>query len=191
MKKSTKNLLRSLETKQDRRLAIVRKYLQRYNIRVGEWYPHWQSKKHPITYQACFETRRVFIPIPVDNYSFYICMHEIGHIVTGESWYGWQQEWKAEQWSLKKCIQYGYYRKWYEDEAKRYVLRVMYEDIIFRGFNINATPIRVMRWMGRDEKRVRSGAIRWINKWSKSDALTVDPKDYKECVRGPEHLVLA
>tara|TARA_R110000868_G_scaffold195997_2_gene441801 strand:+ start:483 stop:977 length:495 start_codon:yes stop_codon:yes gene_type:complete len=150
-------------------MMLVRKYLDHYGIRVGKWYPHWTEAKpdQPITYEACFDTHRVFIPVPVDDYSFYVCMHEIGHLVTGTSNYAYQQEWKAEQWSLKKCRQYGYYTKKLEKEAKAYVLRHLYEDMILRGYDVSKVPQKVMNWMDRDVKRVTHGAVRWANKWSR------------------------
>ena len=188
-RKYIKQSPKSLESKKDPRMMLVRKYLNKYGIRVGQWYPHYMTedgKVANITYQACFETHRVFIPVPVDDYALYVCLHEIGHLVTGEARYAYLQEYKAEQWAIKKLKQYGYYRKNFEREAQQYVLNVMYEDICFRGLNIARVNPKIQAWIKRDEDRIRRGAIRWVNKWMRQEEdylgrgcentlLTVDP----------------
>jgi hypothetical protein len=168
---------------------LVRKYLDRYGIRVGQWYPHYvddNGKVTNITYQACYETHRVFIPIPVDDYALYVCLHEIGHLVTGEARYSYLQEYRAEQWALKKLKYYGYYQKNFEREAQQYVLNVMYEDICFRGLRIAGVNPKIQAWIKRDVERIRRGAIRWVNRWRRQEVdylgrgcedtlLTVEP----------------
>ena len=172
-------------------MMLVRKYLNRYGIRVGQWYPHYldeNGKIANVTYQACYETHRVFIPVPVDDYAFYVCLHEIGHLATGEARYSYLQEYRAEQWALKKLKQYGYYKKNFEREARQYVLNVMYEDICFRGLNIATVNPKIQAWIQRDVHSIRRGAIRWVNKWmnnkedhlgrkNENTLLTVYPED--------------
>lgn len=195
-KKYIKQSPRSLESKKDPRMMLVRKYLNRYGIRVGQWYPHYldeNGKVANVIYQACYETHRVFIPVPVDDYAFYVCLHEIGHLATGEARYSYLQEYRAEQWALKKLKQYGYYKKNFEREARQYVLNVMYEDICFRGLNIAAVNPKIQAWIQRDVHSIRRGAIRWVNKWmnnkedhlgrkNENTLLTVYPKDAIEVI---------
>lgn len=181
MKKYTRSLLRKLEKSKDPRLALVRKYLDKYGIRVGEWLPYdnkgaWTT----YTYHADFETHRVFIPVPVDNYSLYVCLHEIGHLASGESMYAYLQEWDAEQWALDRCRQHGYYRKTYETGAKQYVLRNMYEDICFRQLSPKKVPLQIMQWLGKDSDSIRRGAVRWLNNWMKGDQDTISFYDDAE-----------
>ena len=179
-KKYIKQSPRSLESKKDPRMMLVRKYLDWYGIRVGQWYPHYLDKNGKvanITYQACFDTHRVFIPLPVDDYALYVCLHEIGHLVTGEARYAYLQEYKAEKWAMMKLKQHGYYKKNFEREARQYVVNIMYEDILFRGLQPSKVHKRIMEWIGRSEDSIRRGAIRWINKWNRDEVhppLTVD-----------------
>jgi hypothetical protein len=179
-KRYIKQSPRKLENSRDPRMMLVRKYLDRYGIRVGQWYPHYLDEKGKvanITYQACFDTHRVFIPLPVDDYALYVCLHEIGHLVTGEARYAYLQEYKAEQWAIQKLKQHGYYKKNFEREAKQYVVNIMYEDILFRGLQPHKVRPNVLDWIDRPHESIKRGAIRWINKWQRAEVnppLTVD-----------------
>lgn len=181
MKKSSiKSSLKKLEKSDDPRLALVRKYLKQCNARVGEWYDHYldeSGQPADMTYYACLETRRVFIPVPVDNYSLYICLHEIGHIATGSYQYAYLQEYHAETWALDKLRKHGYYRKGFEKQARKYVLNTLYEDICLRFCKLDTIPLRIQRWLDRDRNRINRGAVIWLNKWLKYDAVEINSVD--------------
>lgn len=167
-KKSIKSSLRKLETSNDHRLQVVRYYLDKHGIRVKEWYPHYSSMDdHPdpnqryIIYFAHFESNSVSIPVPVDDYSFYLAMHEIGHIVTGDGYWSHKMEYKAEQWALAKCIKYGYYHKAFEKEAKEYVLYHMCNDVLLYGYNADKISQRMLDWVKMTPRKIRNRAIKY------------------------------
>lgn len=167
-KKSIRSSLRKLETNNDRRLQIVRSYLSKHGIKVKEWYPHYTSKDdHPdpsqryITYFANIESNSVCIPVPVDDYSFYLAMHEIGHIVKGEGYWSHKMEYYAEQWALAKCIKYGYYSEKFEAEAKEYVLCHMCNDVLLYGYDAEKVSKRMLEWVKMTPKKLRNRAVKY------------------------------
>lgn len=168
MKKSIKSSLRKLENSNDRRLEIVRYYLNEHGIRVKEWYPHYNANdndpdpfKRYVTYWADFHNHAVCIPVPVDDYSFYLAMHEIGHIVKGDGYWSHKIEYTAEQWALAKCIKYGYYHKAFEREAINYVLYHMCNDILLYGYNADKVSKRMLEWVKMTPRKLRNRAVKY------------------------------
>lgn len=159
MKKYTRSLQKNVDQK-TRFMQIVRQHLDRYGIRVARWLPYTEDQT--VTYYACMETYRVWIPKPVDTYSFYICMHEIGHIVTGPRKYAHLQEMNAEQYALRKLRQYKLSTKGIEAEAKEYVARSICEDVIWRGFPLHSVQPRITRWIKKSNKQLREQAIQVV-----------------------------
>ena len=147
-------------------LSIVRKYLNRYGITVRKWMPYndRRSSFRNVVYQAYFDAHQVSIPVPIDRYSFYVCMHEIGHLVCGDRMHGYNMEYVAEQWALRKCIQYGYYTKAIEHGAKKYVYQAMLEDIVFRVMKIQRIRADVVDWIGASTPKIRRDAIKYARK---------------------------
>lgn len=143
-------------------LDIVRKYLDRHGISVRKWMPYndRRSSFRNVVYEAYFDAHQVSIPIPIDRYSFYVCMHEIGHLVRGDRKYGYVMEYVAEQWALDRCIKYGYFTKEIESKAKRYVYHAMLEDIVFRLLDPDKVREDILHWTGYSRKKLRSDAVR-------------------------------
>lgn len=156
MRKYTRNLQKK-EDQKTKLMQIVRQHLDRYDIKVVRWLPY--TEKEQVIYYACMETNRVWIPKPVDVYSFYICMHEIGHIVTGPRRYAHLQEINAEQYAIRKLKQYGLKHRDIIPEAKEYVIRSVCEDIIWRGLKPENVHTRVKRWVKMTPKKFRARAV--------------------------------
>ena len=138
-------------------LHIVRSYLNRYNITVRKWLPYndRRSSLRNVIYEAYFHTNQVAIPVPVDRYSFYVCMHEIGHLVRGDRQYGYVMEYVAERWAIDRCHRHGYYTKEIERAAKAYVYRALLEDVVFRVHPVNTLRKDILNWVGHTHKHVR------------------------------------
>lgn len=146
-------------------MSIVRKYLNRYGITVRKWLPYndLRSSQRDVVYEAYFDAHQVSIPIPIDRYSFYVCMHEIGHLVCGDRKYGYVMEYVAECWALKKCEKYGYYTKQTERLAKQYVYRTLLEDTVFRVHPIDKIRSDILEWIGRTAKQTHRDSIKLGN----------------------------
>jgi len=147
-------------------MGIVRKYLNRYGITVRKWLPYTDliSSQRDVVYEAYFDAHQVSIPIPIDRYSFYVCMHEIGHLVCGDRRFGYVMEYVAERWALKKCEKYGYYTKQTERLAKQYVYYTLLEDTVFRVHPIDKIRQDILEWIGRTPKQVHRDSIKLGNK---------------------------
>ena len=142
-------------------LAIVRFYLNKYGIRVRKWMPYRGKRtSRDVVYEAFFDTHSVSIPVPVDRYSFYVCMHEIGHLVKGDRNYGYTQEYVAEQYAIAKLIKYGYYTKEIEESARRYVYEHLIQDLVLRNLKIQKVSKIVLDWTGRTIEQSRKRALR-------------------------------
>ena len=159
MKRYSRNWLRNAEKSE--MMQIVLHYLNKHNIRVRKWMPYNGRKPgEKVVYEAFFETEQVTIPVPIDKYSFYVCMHEIGHIVKGYRRLGYHMEYVAEQWAIAKCKKHGYYTKQIEQGAKYYVYCNLIEDVVFRCLHPEDVKQEVMDWIGCDVERIRKDALR-------------------------------
>ena len=158
MRKTTANKLKKANPIM---LSIVRSYLAKYGIRVRKWMPYrGKRSSRDVVYEAFFDDHSVAIPVPVDRYSFYICMHEIGHLVKGDRNYGYTQEYVAEQYAIAKLIKYGYYTKEIEDSARRYVYEHLIQDLVIRNLRLEKVSKKVIDWTGRDIEQARKRGYR-------------------------------
>jgi len=144
-----------------RMIGIVREHLDYHMIGVRKWMPYrGRRSSRDVVYEAFIDVEQVSIPIPVDRYSFYVCMHEIGHIVKGERSYGYQQEYVAEQYAIAKCMKYGYLTKEIEESAKRYVYEHLVQDLVLRNLPMERVSDVVVTWTGRTKEQARRRALR-------------------------------
>ena len=158
MRKTTANKLKKANPIM---LSIVRSYLAKYGIRVRKWMPYrGKRSSRDVVYEAFFDDHSVAIPVPVDRYSFYICMHEIGHLVKGDRNYGYTQEYVAEQYAIAKLIKYGYYTKEIEDSARRYVYEHLIQDLVIRNLRLEKVSKKVIDWTGRSIEQARKRGYR-------------------------------
>ena len=144
-----------------RMMSIVREHLDYHMIGVRKWMPYrGRRSSRDVVYEAFIDVEQVSIPIPVDRYSFYVCMHEIGHVVKGDRSYGYQQEYVAEQYAIAKCIRYGYLTKEIEESAKRYVYEHLVQDLVLRNLPLERVSDVVVQWTGRTKEQARKRALR-------------------------------
>lgn len=151
-----------------KRYLIVKEHLDRYGIRVAKWMPY-NVPHAQVQYLADIDEGRVWIPFPVDNFSFYICMHEIGHIVTGSKSYAYLQEVAAEQYAIRKCKQYGMFERAIVRDAKAYVRSTIAEDVLFRGLDPKQINRHTLKWIGRNPTGVRNDAIKLAKAFRKAE----------------------
>jgi len=157
MKITTKQRLKKADK---RMLDIVRDHLDYHMIKVRKWLPYnGRRTSRDVVYEAFIDAYQVSIPIPTDRYSFYVCMHEIGHIVKGERDYAYMQEYVAEQYAIAKCIKHGYYTKEIGESAKRYVYEHMVQDCVIRVLPIDRISKAALSWTGRTEEQLRRRSL--------------------------------
>lgn len=157
MRKTTKERLAKADKKM---LNIVRDHLDYHMIRVRKWLPYnGRRTSRDVVYEAFIDHGQVSIPVPTDRYSFYVCMHEIGHIVKGERNFAYMQEYVAEQYAIAKCMKHGYLTKEIEDSAKRYVFEHMVQDCVVRVLPIDSFSKVVLKWTGRTEEQLRRRSL--------------------------------
>jgi len=136
---------------------IVRPLLDKYGIRVKQWEDYDPHK----AYWADFDLHSVHLPIPNCNWSLYICLHEIGHLVHGSRQYSYLQEYHAEKYALKileKMEMRGFATM--VNNGKKYVLQNVLQDIIFSQLNPNSVRREVRAWLGITPKRLKRLALR-------------------------------
>lgn len=173
MRKSTGSLQKK-EDQKTRLMQIVRQHLDRYGIKVARWYSYDPESTSVQSFYACMESNRVWIPKPVDTYTFYICMHEIGHIATGPRKYAYLQEMNAEQYAIRKLKQYRLEDPEIVREAKEYVTRTICEDMVWRGLPAHAVQMRVRKWVRKSPKKLKEIAIDTITRFIQADADSVE-----------------
>lgn len=131
-------------------LNWVRKELKLVQCKVRRWY----SWSHDKTYWAEPDTRSLWLPIPECEFSFMVCLHEIGHVDSGLRQHEYLSEYNAERWAIKRATRYGVTNKKYEVEAKRYVRRVLYSNMIHDGISHMVVKPHVLRWIGTSHHRI-------------------------------------
>lgn len=157
MRKTTKERLAKADKKM---LNIVRDHLDYHMIRVRKWLPYnGRRTSRDVVYEAFIDHGQVNIPVPTDRYSFYVCMHEIGHIVKGERNFAYMQEYVAEQYAIAKCMKHGYLTKEIEDSAKRYVFEHMVQDCVVRVLPTDSFSKAALKWTGRTEEQLRRRSL--------------------------------
>ena len=157
MRKTTKERLAKADKKM---LNVVRDHLDYHMIRVRKWLPYnGRRTSRNVVYEAFIDHGQVNIPVPTDRYSFYVCMHEIGHIVKGERNFAYMQEYVAEQYAIAKCMKHGYLTKEIEDSAKRYVFEHMVQDCVVRVLPIDSFSKAALKWTGRTEEQLRRRSL--------------------------------
>lgn len=166
---------------------IVKPLLDYHDIRVRQWSVY----DHDKVYWADFDQQLVTLPIPDCNWSLYICLHEIGHIVKGSRVHCYLQEYHAEVYALdqiKKLNLRGFNSM--VKNGKKYVLQNVLQDIIFYGLNPNAVRKEVRAWLGITPKRLRTLALRrctlilrHLMTEHKADPFTKISRDDKQIVK--------
>jgi hypothetical protein len=136
---------------------IVKPLLDRYGIRVRKWNVYDANQ----VYWADFDAHSALLPIPDCDWSLYICLHEIGHLVKGSRMHSYLQEYHAEKYALSKIeeLQLRGFASMMKN-GKKYVLQNVLQDMIFHNLNPNSVRKEVRAWLGITPKRLRTLALR-------------------------------
>ena len=166
---------------------IVRPLLDHYGIRVKKWVDY---NEHEV-YWADFDLHSAYLPIPDCNWSLYICLHEIGHLVKGSRMHAYLQEYHAEKYALdriEKLELRGFATM--VKNGKKYVLQNVLQDMIFHNLSPNSVRKEVRAWLGTTPKRLRTLALRrctlimkHLLTEHKADPFTKISRDDKQIVK--------
>jgi hypothetical protein len=127
---------------------------------------------------AYWNTKDIKIPKPVDFDTLGVGFHEMGHVLLGHldkpngkaliKKARYVEEYEAEQFSIVKLKEYGYYKKQYEMRAIAHVLMKIAQ-AKNRGHNMKNVPKEIVKWTGLQ-----------INKWNKAKKVYVSLRNYKK-----------
>ena len=132
MNQSTKN-----KTSLSPYLDWTREQLAITKTKVHKW-KVWDSGDGD--YEAFIESRRVVIPHPIDDWSFLVTLHEMGHVSTGDRLYSYLMEYNAEKWAIRRAKEsYGVVCPEYEEDARSYVKKHLIENLVFSELSIETS----------------------------------------------------
>lgn len=135
-------------------LGWVKEQLDLTKVRVRKWV-EWNPDSD--AYEAFFDGRSVIVPIPVDEWSFLVCLHEIGHISSGDRTYSYLREYNAEKWAMKRAKEaYGIENLDYELDGKWYVTSHLLQDLFYTELTIKKVKPYVLEWLGHTETSLQS-----------------------------------
>lgn len=125
-------------------LGWFREQLKCTNIKVHKW-SEWNDVE---TYEAFISSRRVHVPIPINEWSFLVALHELGHISTGERLYSYLQEYNAEKWAMRRAkTVYNIDCPDYEIDAKEYVYNHLIQDLLESDLTLKKVKSYVKEWL--------------------------------------------
>jgi hypothetical protein len=112
-------------------------------------------------YQAYIESRRVAIPTPECDWSFLVCLHEIGHVSTGYRLHSYLMEYNAEKWAIKRAKEaYDIYLDEYVLDAKQYVKMHLVENLLFSELKVDKVKPYVLSWLDETPKSIADHIIK-------------------------------
>lgn len=124
----------------------IKEQLKITNVKVKKWV-EWNPDSN--VYEAFYEQRKVIIPRPVDDWSFLVALHEIGHISTGDRVRAYLSEYNAEKWAIRRAKEsYNVQCLDYEEDAKNYVRNHLISDLLFTDLQLNKVKPYVLAWLG-------------------------------------------
>lgn len=150
--------------KRDEYKRIVRKLLDQRSIRVKKWFDWRRPTDTAYAWLTEDDQPMVVLPYPKTLTTFYICLHEIGHIARPSSishQHDYIAEYMAETWALDYCKnKLGINPEREERHAKAYVLHKL-----------------LKQWrVTVDESNLRMDILKWLN-------LTIHQLDIAACAR--------
>jgi hypothetical protein len=133
-------------------LGWVREQLCTTKSSVRRWVDWNPDLDH---YEAFYHTRQVTIPVPECEWSFLVCLHEIGHLSTGDRSHSYLSEYNAEQWAIKRAYErYGVHCPSYIEDAKRYVHSHILQNVLYYGLQVEKIKPYVLDWVGITAEQV-------------------------------------
>jgi len=146
----------------------LRHELKTTNVRVKKWVD-WDPDGD--SYEAFIEDRKVIIPRPVDDWSFLVALHELGHVSTGDRMHAYLSEYNAEKWAIKRASEsYQVQCLEYVEDAKIYVKSHLLEDLIFTELALEKVKPYVLEWLGETKHSILKHVLEIISN------PTFDPK---------------
>lgn len=137
-------------------LGWIREQLSQTNCAVRKWI-EWDPDLD--MYEAFYDARQVTIPIPVCDWSFLVCLHEIGHISTGDRVYSYLAEYNAETWAMRRAQQrYGVWNDDYLHDSKAYVLDHLIQNIVYCNLKVDKVRPHVLDWLEVSAEQVLEDA---------------------------------
>lgn len=129
----------------------IKEQLKIVNCKVHEWM-EWNEKS---VYEAYIDSRRVKIPRPINDWSFLVALHEIGHISTGHRLYSYLMEYNAEKWALRRAKEaYSIVCAEYEEDAKNYVRNKLICDLAYSNLTVDKVSPDVLDWLGETKQSI-------------------------------------
>lgn len=136
---------------------VVKPLLDKHGISVRKWAEYGAD----CVYFADFETHAAYLPIPDCEWSCYICLHEIGHLVKGSRMYSYLQEYHAETYALERVQSMNLKgASAMVKNGKAYVLNNILQDIIFNNLSPNSVRKEVREWLNTTPKQLKTQALR-------------------------------
>lgn len=130
----------------------IKEQLNQVNCKVHKWV-EWDINHGE--FEAFIDSRRVVIPTPVDDWSFLVALHEIGHVSTGHRLYSYLMEYNAEKWAITRAKDsYGIVCKEYEEDAKNYVRSILIGELMFSGLQPDKVKSYVLEWLGETKESI-------------------------------------
>jgi hypothetical protein len=139
-------------------LGWFREQLQITKTKVHKW-SEWKDDS---VYEAFIESRRVHVPVPVNDWSFLVALHEIGHISTGDRLYSYLSEYNSEQWAIRRAKKaYNVVCKDYEKDAKQYVLKHLIADLTDTELQLSKVKPYVKKWIGLSDRQIAKQVLKY------------------------------
>lgn len=136
---------------------LVKQQLEVTNARVAKWVD-WDPDSD--IYEAHMDSRRVVIPKPVCDWSFLVCLHEIGHISTGERLYSYLEEYNAEKWAIRRAKNIAnIVCPEYEEDARSYVKHHLVGNLIHTDLKLPKVKPYVLQWLGETEHSIMCAVL--------------------------------
>jgi hypothetical protein len=122
---------------------IIDRYLKDNNIKVAGYY-------RTIWGNSWIKTREIKIPKPVNQCSFYICLHEIGHILAPIDYNApiWLHEYHATKFALDESRKLGIEYGKEVMEAIRGYLKYILKKSVRKKHVIDTIPSKVFKLAG-------------------------------------------
>lgn len=144
---------------------MYKKWLQQElkitNTRVKKWID-WDPDGN--SYEAFIEDRKVIIPKPIDDWSFLVALHELGHISTGDRLHSYLSEYNAEKWAIRRAKEsYQVECLEYVEDAKIYVKNHLIENLVFTELALEKVKPYVLEWLGETRDSILKHVLEIIS----------------------------
>jgi hypothetical protein len=137
----------------------IKEQLKITNVKVKKWV-EWNPDSS--VYEAFYEQRKVIIPRPVDDWSFLVALHEIGHISTGDRVRAYLSEYNAEKWAIRRAKEcYNIQCLEYEEDARNYVRNHLISDLIHTDLKLEKVKSYVLAWLGETIESLEIKLLDW------------------------------